>query len=97
MVVMGRLAADHAAKRHIPVIGSAGLGGQGDCRRDLERAGDGNRLASGAGFGDDTLRAASQIGGDMLVEERLDEQQTGGVGAHSVVLSSPPAPSRRAT
>ncbi len=94
---MGRLAANHAAECHIAVVGSVGLGGQGDRGRDLERAWNGNRLAGGAGFRDGAFRAAPQIGGDMLIEQRLDEQQMGGLGAHSLVLSSPPAPSRRAT
>src|SRR5437762_3304324 len=97
MVVMGCLATDHATQRHITVVAGAGFGRHCDRGGNLEGAGNGNDLAGDTGFGDSAFRAAPQIGGDMFIEKRLDEQLMRRLGAHAVVLSSASAPSRRAT
>ena len=97
VVVVGRLAADDATQRDIAVIPSARFGRHRDRHRDFKRAGDRYDLAGRARLGDDALGATPQIGGDVLVEQGLDEQQMRGLRAHPFVLSAPETSSRRAT
>ena len=78
------LAADHAAQGDIAVIArrgrkAAGLLGQGDGGRDLQRAGHGDDVEL------DALRAQGILGpfqqgvGQIVIEARLDDQDAGGI------------------
>ena len=74
MVVMGGLAADHAAERDKAVKTLAGSRHCGDGRRNLERSGDGDAFVAGACCGNRHLGATPQLGGDVGVIGRLDEK-----------------------
>ncbi len=98
MVVMGGLAADHAAEPDKPVKPPARLGAQRDRRGDLEGAGHRRDLAGRASRRDGALGALPQQRRDMGVIGRLDEQQVRSSG-HGGVCSglSERALSSRAT
>ncbi len=80
MVVMGGLAADHAAERDKPVKPPAGRGGQRDRRRDLEGAGHRGDLAGRPGSGNRALGTLPQQRGKVRIIGRLDEQQVRSAG-----------------
>ena len=74
MVVMCRLAADHAAERDKPLKPVVRPRRKPDRRRDLKRTGNSDRLMGRTGGGECALGAAAKLGSDVAVVEGLDDE-----------------------